>query len=194
MRTRKEKPIFRGQTIGAVGDLTRANGSNQWTDTNITRWVTLREGRFIRLDGHAASLREEVTHVVCSKKEFERRGSLRKYLLAFTPCSRGLLIRAYVVKAALKRGKKCQIVTLDWLEDSMNKRKRLCEDPYSHRKALERERRKEKLRLEVIKGEEKGVKEVNTSMSLPSVLFWLWGGVWLILFRSLPFVSRPYFF
>lgn len=49
MRTRKEKPIFRGLTIAAAGDLAEGGRrSSQWTDTNITRWVELREGKFVR--------------------------------------------------------------------------------------------------------------------------------------------------
>ncbi|KAJ4292170.1 hypothetical protein N0V88_005799 [Collariella sp. IMI 366227] len=46
MRIRKEKPIFRGLIIAVVGNL---NGSAQWTDANIARWVGLREGKFLRL-------------------------------------------------------------------------------------------------------------------------------------------------
>ncbi|KAH6841105.1 hypothetical protein B0I37DRAFT_357920 [Chaetomium sp. MPI-CAGE-AT-0009] len=118
MRTRKEKPIFRGLTIAAVGNL---GGSAQWTDANLARWVGLREGRFVR-DG------------------------------------------AGVVKAALKCPKTCHLVTLDWLEDSMLKGKRLDEEPYSHLRALKRERARERKRLMVIKGLEKAVKEVNPNL------------------------------
>ena len=66
MRTRKEKPIFRGYTIAAAGNL---GGSAQWTDANIARWIELREGKFVRAMG------EDVTHVVCSGEEFKRRGA-----------------------------------------------------------------------------------------------------------------------
>ncbi|SPQ26141.1 e3e54035-b881-4713-b636-979b6256acb3 [Thermothielavioides terrestris] len=127
----KEKPIFRGLTIAAAGDL----GGGQWTDANIARWVGLREGSFVR------DMSEAVTHVVCSADEFKRRGS--------------------IVKEALKRLNTCEIVTLDWLEDSMHKRKRLPEDPYSHVQALKRERERERRRLAVLKGLEKAVREVN---------------------------------
>ena len=74
-----------------------------------------------------------------------------------------------IVKRALKRGRACQIVTLDWLEDCMStgkKGKRLGEEQYSFRRVLEKERLRERRRLEGIKGEEKGVKGVNTSRSL----------------------------
>ncbi|KAK4034920.1 hypothetical protein C8A01DRAFT_18363 [Parachaetomium inaequale] len=135
MRARKEKPIFRGLTIAAAGDL---GGSAQWTDANISRWVGLREGKFVRAMG------EDVTHVVCSGEEFKRKEGF--------------------VKLALKRPKTCQIVTLDWLEDSMLKQKRLDEEPYSHLRALKRERERERKRLMVIKGLEKAVKEVNPNL------------------------------
>lgn len=70
-----------------------------------------------------------------------------------------------IVKEALKRPKTCQIVTLDWLEDSMHKRKRLDEEPYSHLRALRRARERERKRLMVVKGLEKAVKQVNPSES-----------------------------
>ncbi|KAH6624492.1 hypothetical protein B0J18DRAFT_478954 [Chaetomium sp. MPI-SDFR-AT-0129] len=140
MRTRKEKPIFRNLTITVAGSLIDPNGdgSTQWTDINIDRWVTLRDGRFTR------AMTDDVTHVVCTAEEFERRG--------------------LVVKEALKRPKTCQIVTLDWLEDSMHKRKRLDEEPYSHLRALRRARERERKRLMVVKGLEKAVKQVNPNL------------------------------
>ncbi|KAK4151764.1 hypothetical protein C8A00DRAFT_35574 [Chaetomidium leptoderma] len=140
MRSRKEKPIFRGLTIAAAGPL---GGSDQWTDANIVRWVGLREGKFVREMGEDKDKGEgeEVTHLVCSAEEFRRRGGM--------------------VKSALKRPKTCQIVTLDWLEDSMLRGRRLPEEPYSHLRALRRERERERKRLMVVKGLEKAVKEVN---------------------------------
>lgn len=68
-----------------------------------------------------------------------------------------------VVKAALSRGKACEIVKLDWLEDSMLARRRLPEERYSHRRALKRKLERERKRLMVVKGLEKAVKEVNPS-------------------------------
>ncbi|KAG7290267.1 hypothetical protein NEMBOFW57_000266 [Staphylotrichum longicolle] len=181
MRVRKEKPIFRGLTIAGAGNL---GGSAQWTDANIARWVELREGKFVRVSagpGHGSAsasgpiprngdvipgadgggggggggagcghgkvgkgLGEEVTHVVCTGEEFRRMGG--------------------VVKAALKRPKTCQIITLDWLEDSMFAKRRLPEEPYSHLRVLKRERERERMRLRVIKGLEKAVREVNPNL------------------------------
>lgn len=75
MRTRKEKPIFRNLTITVAGSLINPNGSGstQWTDVNIDRWVTLRDGRFVR------AMTDDVTHVVCTAEEFERRGLVGTY-------------------------------------------------------------------------------------------------------------------
>jgi hypothetical protein len=69
------------------------------------------------------------------------------------------------VREALKRGKLCQIVTLDWLEDSMHRRKRLDEEPFSHLRALKKEREREKRRVRGIKGLEQAVRTVNPSLS-----------------------------
>ena len=105
MRTRKEKPIFRGLTIAAVGNL---GGSAQWSDTNITRWVGLREGRFVRdgagmalsvsagtsiggEDGVGRSGDVEVTHVVCTGEEFKRGGRLGTYFRVCVVCHWGTL-------------------------------------------------------------------------------------------------------
>jgi hypothetical protein len=105
MRTRKEKPIFRGLTIAAVGNL---GGSAQWSDANITRWVGLREGRFVR-DGAGMALGVstgtsiggedgvgrggdvEVTHVVCTGEEFKRGGKLGTYFCVFVLLATGVL-------------------------------------------------------------------------------------------------------
>lgn len=109
-----------------------------------------------------------------------------------------------IVKEALKRPRTCQIVTLDWLEDSMHKRKRLDEEPYSHLRALRRAQERERKRLMVVKGLEKAIKQVNPSKSFLSFitcfLGWIegeWilegeedGRMWLIGFgRPVSFVS-----
>lgn len=116
MRTRKEKPIFRGLTIAAHGPL---GGSEQWTDTNITRWVTLREGRFVRIGGGGGGggesnggsaekgkgvegkgngdevLGEEVTHVVCSKEVFWGRGGVGEFSFPFFYFLRFVLVHSW---------------------------------------------------------------------------------------------------
>lgn len=96
---------------------------------------------------------------------------------------------------ALKRPKTCQIVSLDWLEDSMFKGRRLDEEPYSHSRALRRERERERRRLMVIKGLEKAVKEVNPrECSSRLVTFFSYHFSLLTLVRALPPLSGPYVF
>ncbi|KAK3897756.1 hypothetical protein C8A05DRAFT_38670 [Staphylotrichum tortipilum] len=124
MRTRKEKPIFRGLTIAATGNL---GGGAQWTDTNIARWVGLRLGRFVRVGAVAAG-------------GVEKGGG--------------------GVKTALRR-RTCELVTLDWLEDSMMQGRKLPEEPYSHLRALRKEREKERPRQGILKGLELAVRQVN---------------------------------
>jgi hypothetical protein len=63
MPPRREKPIFKNITIAIAGDL-----GGQWSDTNITRWVTQREGTF------SQQMDESATHLICSQDEFKKRG------------------------------------------------------------------------------------------------------------------------
>ncbi|KAK3357226.1 hypothetical protein B0T25DRAFT_579334 [Lasiosphaeria hispida] len=137
MPPRKEKPIFQGITIALAGEL-----AGQWNDTNITRWVSQREGVI------SYQMDSSVTHLICSEDEFKKKSPR--------------------IKAALKRGKKeCQIVTVDWLEDSINKRRRLPEREYSLDKSLKGERAKQRQDSKVAKGLEQGEKAVNTYLYHP---------------------------
>ena len=67
------------------------------------------------------------------------------------------------VKTALRR-RGCELVTLDWLEDSMMRGRKLPEEPYSHLRVLRREREKERRRQGILKGMELAVRQVNPSM------------------------------
>lgn len=70
-------------------------------------------------------------------------------------------------KALLKRQRKCQFVTLDWLEDSMHRCKRLKENDrkFSHLLEWKLERERERRQMNVIKGLQQGIKAVNPSMN-----------------------------
>ncbi|KAK0636853.1 hypothetical protein B0T17DRAFT_651542 [Bombardia bombarda] len=130
---RTEKPSLNGLTISVAGEL-----GDQWTETNIARWVELREGSF------SQQMDESVTHLICSPAEFEKRGPK--------------------VKTALKhkRGSKaCHIVTKDWLEDSINLKRRLPEYGFSLVKSLKKKREKERIAEKVTKGFEQAEKSVN---------------------------------
>ncbi|KAK3692414.1 hypothetical protein B0T22DRAFT_13035 [Podospora appendiculata] len=126
----KQKPIFEGLTIALAGEL-----GGQWTETNIARWVGLREGTFVQ------QMDESVTHLVCSAEEFKKNGPK--------------------VKAALSRKGKCDVVTLDWLEDSMHKARRVPEGQFSLIKALKAQRKKERDKVKIAKGLEQAEKSVN---------------------------------
>ncbi|KAK3333539.1 hypothetical protein B0T19DRAFT_440293 [Cercophora scortea] len=130
MPVAKQKPIFKGLTIALAGEL-----GGQWTETNIARWVGLREGTFVQ------QMDESVTHLVCSAEEFKKNGPK--------------------VKAALNRKGKCDVVTLDWLEDSMHKAQRLPEGKFSLIKALKAQRKKERDKVKIAKGLEQAEKSVN---------------------------------
>ncbi|KAK0711581.1 hypothetical protein B0H67DRAFT_541329 [Lasiosphaeris hirsuta] len=137
MPPRKEKPIFQGITIALAGDL-----GGQWSETNITRWVSLRAGVL------SNQMDSSVTHLICSEHEFKKKSPR--------------------VRAALKRAKKeCKIVTIDWLEDSINKKRRLPEGGYSLDKALKEERAEQRQEVKVAKGLEQAEKAVNTYLYHP---------------------------
>ncbi|KAL2124004.1 hypothetical protein VTJ04DRAFT_369 [Mycothermus thermophilus] len=171
------KPIFRNLVISGVGNLQRPGGNGQFTDKNIARWVTLRGGMYLRpgvgvispsssaedgedeeKDGVGAGrkknggkkevdakLPEEVTHLVCSKETFWEMGAVG------------------TVQEALKR-KKVEIVELDWLEDSAINNRREPTYKYSHRRAMEKGRKRQLLLKKFEEGIKKGIKEVNTNL------------------------------
>ncbi|KAK3340562.1 hypothetical protein B0H65DRAFT_263591 [Neurospora tetraspora] len=132
--TGRLRPIFRGLNIAISGTF-----HDQWTDTKISRWVNLRAAEF------SWRMSEDVTHLVCTKEEFDKKGPKVKQALA----------RAY------KKDKKCHIVSLDWLEDSLFKEKRLPEDKYSHVATLKALRDKARLEKKIAKGVEEEDRAVN---------------------------------
>ncbi|KAK4106743.1 hypothetical protein N658DRAFT_520225 [Parathielavia hyrcaniae] len=141
--TRKETSLFLGLTIARAGDLKAKKGRRQqWSDANVAQWVALRGGKYVgeKLDGGG-----DVTHLVCSRGEFRRRGGFNHGHDPATP----------------KLSKTCQIVSPDWLEDSMLKKKRQPEHDFSHVEQLKRERNREQKALMAIKGLEKAEKEVD---------------------------------
>lgn len=61
--TGRLRPIFRGLNIAISGTF-----HDQWTDTKISRWVNLRAAEF------SWRMSEDVTHLVCTKEEFDKKG------------------------------------------------------------------------------------------------------------------------
>lgn len=72
------------------------------------------------------------------------------------------------MKKALKRGyKSCKIVTKDWLEDCMTKKRRLPEREYALDTEMKKERAKKKKQMRHQKGLEEGIRAVNSSKTTP---------------------------
>lgn len=76
----------------------------------------------------------------------------------------------YIVKDALKRGKRFHIVHCDWFEFSAIKNKRLPEKEFSMRNILAKQNAKRRERARIEKGKRDGEKFVNTSMVPVSVI------------------------
>lgn len=181
--TGPQKPIFKDLVIAIASSL-----DGQWTEVNVARWVSQRDGHFV------AQMGANVTHLVCSEEAYQARGprGTLPFLFAFplpTPRPRPLplalplhrpktpdiptqwtltLTLSGTVKEALSRPKSCYLVTKDWLEDSINAKRRVKEDAFHPNKKEQEARRMkmEKERKRILeekekKGEELAVRAVN---------------------------------
>ncbi|KAK0748856.1 hypothetical protein B0T21DRAFT_421241 [Apiosordaria backusii] len=91
--TFKEKALFSKFTIAVSGSF-HNNSKTHWNDTNFTRWITLRGGRYHK----GAHITREVTHFVTDEHELQSRSPKAVEAL---------------------KNKRIQIVPLEWLEFSM---------------------------------------------------------------------------
>ncbi|KAI1492062.1 hypothetical protein F5X96DRAFT_427889 [Biscogniauxia mediterranea] len=121
------REIFRGCDIAMAGPL---DGDRGWKVSDVERWVTCWGGTF----SHA--LDPGVTHLLATEDQFRQRAP-----------------RVREVTTAMRGGVRVQVhvVTPDWLEDSINRRRRLPERLYSLRRRAQREedarrRRRERAR------------------------------------------------
>ncbi|KAK7742110.1 anthranilate synthase / indole-3-glycerol phosphate synthase [Cytospora paraplurivora] len=80
-----------GVVVCVVGDLHSEAGDPQWTNENIKGWLEPRGGKFVD------EMDESVTHLLCSRKAFEANSKKVRYA----------------------RRKKCEIVTYEWLDDTI---------------------------------------------------------------------------
>ncbi|ROW13070.1 hypothetical protein VPNG_05943 [Cytospora leucostoma] len=80
-----------GVVVCIAGDLPTEAGSPQWTDENIKGWLEPRGGKFVD------EMDESVTHLLCSKKAFQANSKKVRYA----------------------RRKECEIVTYEWLDDTI---------------------------------------------------------------------------
>ncbi|KAM7200234.1 hypothetical protein V8F33_003952 [Rhypophila sp. PSN 637] len=128
------RPIFQGLVIA----VTSFKGG-EWNETNMSRWISLRKGRL------SSQVDASVTHLICSEEDVKNKHPK--------------------VREAQKRGiKKCKLVTLDWLEDSMHAKRVLPEGDFSPQKALLKAKKIEARKKKVEKGFEQAVKTVNTNL------------------------------
>ncbi|RMJ11470.1 hypothetical protein CDV36_008867 [Fusarium kuroshium] len=124
--------IFKGRILAAAGPL-----PGQLTVENLKRWASIRKGDFVD------HFDEDVTHLLCTREQFDK--------------------RVPRVKDALKRGKRFHIVHCDWFEFSAVKNKRLPEKEFSMRNILAKQNAKRRERARIEKGKRDGEKFVNTN-------------------------------
>ncbi|KAI4866874.1 hypothetical protein F4820DRAFT_468481 [Hypoxylon rubiginosum] len=108
-----------------------------WTAADVSRWVNYHGGVFNHTMG------EGVTHLLATPEQFKQKLPAVKTALAF---------------------KATHIVTKDWLEDTLEKRRRQKEREYSLREVLREENAKKKLDEKARKGIEQGETFVNTNL------------------------------
>ncbi|KAL2680900.1 hypothetical protein Neosp_008503 [[Neocosmospora] mangrovei] len=124
--------IFKGRILAAAGPL-----PGQLTVENLKRWASIRKGDFVD------HFDEDVTHLLCTREQFDK--------------------RVPRVKDALKRGKRFHIVHCDWFEFSAVKNKRLPEKEFSMRNILAKQNAKRRERARIERGKRDGEKFVNTN-------------------------------
>ncbi|KAI1640218.1 hypothetical protein F4809DRAFT_665591 [Biscogniauxia mediterranea] len=129
------REIFRGCDIAMAGPLD-GHDDRGWKVSDVERWVTCWGGTF----SHA--LDPGVTHLLATEDQFRQRAP-----------------RVREVMTTTMRG--VHVVTPDWLEDSINCRRRLPERPYSLRRAQREEDARRRRRERARRGIEMSEKSVD---------------------------------
>ncbi|KAI0013997.1 hypothetical protein F4779DRAFT_201410 [Xylariaceae sp. FL0662B] len=139
-RRRYWEPMFYNCVVAVAGDL----GDDGWRPEDVSRWVTHRGGNFLW------QVKEKVTHVLATDEQFRSRKNA-------------------VIKKIQGYRKGVHVVTRDWLEDSINARRRLREDNYSLARREEEdkaeERRREATKKAAKKAAEQEVNFVNPNLN-----------------------------
>ncbi|KAK7747136.1 hypothetical protein SLS62_009191 [Diatrype stigma] len=145
------KPIFAGCVVALAGsDLGREN----WKEADVARWVAAWGGAFSAdVDGATT------THLLATAAQYQdpknkRVGRAKRLLLHQ---GKGKATGTANATASPLQ----HIVTPDWLEDSITKKKRLPEKQYSLREAQRRENAQRRREERVERGIEKGKRLVN---------------------------------
>ncbi|KAI1805669.1 hypothetical protein F4811DRAFT_551727 [Daldinia bambusicola] len=126
--------VFANCKIGLAGTL-----GGDWTYANVARWTAYNGGEFSNgLDDKS----KKVTHVLATPGQYNA--------------------KLPTVKKALKAG--AYVVTKDWFEDSLTKKRRLNELDYSLKNADIKANAKKALDAKIQKGIEEGKTFVNTNL------------------------------
>ncbi|KAI5459893.1 hypothetical protein BGZ63DRAFT_446774 [Mariannaea sp. PMI_226] len=127
------RQIFKNKSIAIAGPL-----PGQLTTENLERWTTIRKGNF------SNDFDEDVTHLLCTREQFNK--------------------RVPRVKDALKRGKRLHILHYDWFEFSIFQEKSQPEREYSMRNLLAKHNAAKREEARIEKGKRDGEKFVNTNL------------------------------
>ncbi|KND92353.1 hypothetical protein TOPH_03147 [Tolypocladium ophioglossoides CBS 100239] len=127
------RQIYRNRVLAAAGPL-----PGELTVDNLKRWTKLRRGEFTE------DFDETVTHLLCTKEQFNK--------------------RVPRVKDALTRGKRFHIVHYDWFEFSTVYEKRQPERDYSMRNYLAKQNAAKREQAQIERGKKEGEKFVNTNL------------------------------
>ncbi|KAK1242587.1 hypothetical protein MKX08_005399 [Trichoderma sp. CBMAI-0020] len=131
--------IFKNLVIAAAGPL-----PGQLTVDSLRQWTTIRKGVFTE------DFDEHVTHLLCTREQFNQK-----------------LPR---IKEALARGKQQHIVHCDWFEISAVNDKKEPERDYSMRNILAKQNAAKRELARIEKGKREGERAVNTSKTYVSSL------------------------
>ncbi|KAI1660337.1 hypothetical protein F4813DRAFT_400614 [Daldinia decipiens] len=133
-------PLPRGKGISCTlnkCDITIAGPlGDDWTYENVARWTTYNGGIFCNV------VDKDVTHVLATPEQYK----------AKTPN----------IKLAIKY--KAHIVTKDWFEDSLYKKRRLNEEDYSLKSIDQKAKSKKELEAKAQKGIEQAESFINTNL------------------------------
>ncbi|KAI0122104.1 hypothetical protein F4814DRAFT_446046 [Daldinia grandis] len=109
---------------------------DDWTYENVARWTTYNGAIFCNI------VDKDVTHVLATPEQYRA--------------------RIPTIKLAIKY--KAHIVTKDWFEDSLRKKRRLNEEEYSLRRIDQKAKAKEELEAKAQKGIEQAESFINTNL------------------------------
>ncbi|KAL1894933.1 hypothetical protein Sste5346_005620 [Sporothrix stenoceras] len=167
-RTKQKTRILRGITVAIAGSL-----GPGWSDADVARWMAYNGGKFVA--SLSSSNANGVTHLLCSRDEYAKPKRQQ--------CG--------ALKVALQ--KNVRIVTKDWLEDSLHRRRRRPKRPYLLKPILKEEQQSpEVLRQKALALRERGRREGESFID--SSLYRLYRDS--LCFVSLPIAGTtpPYWF